>query len=274
MEYIARSFLAAALSRAFADPHPAEPGEAGPVQDSARLTQAWILAASRSVNIQQHELGVNEMDPATAGVDDLAAWLTLPREERVRAHQVAFGLLISPHGPPYETEYCHWNDATYRSNQLADIAGFYRAFGLEPGEQSRNRQDHIAHELEFIAFLNQKLAWALERQGEREHVEICLDALRKFLQAHAAWWMPTFGRCLEERAGQLAASSTEAPHAEALSALAGSGRFLRAWLVAERIWTGVAPSQELIAPQVEDAPTAMQCGPCPIVRTTTFPVPG
>src|SRR5690242_2596563 len=41
-------------------------------------------------------------------------------------YQQIFGLMVSKKCPPYETEYCPQTFSVYRSQQLADIAGFYR----------------------------------------------------------------------------------------------------------------------------------------------------
>ncbi len=61
---------------------------------------------------------------------------------------------------PYETEYTT-PDALYKAHQLADIAGFYRAFGLEMSTENRERPDHLAAELEFMHFLALKEAQAM-----------------------------------------------------------------------------------------------------------------
>ncbi len=89
----------------------------------------------------------------------------------------------SPSGLLYESEYGRGR-ALVKGNQLADIAGFYRAFGLE---SARNVQpemvDHIAVELEFYALLLYK-SQALEEIHDSEGIEIVLDARKKFLKDH------------------------------------------------------------------------------------------
>lgn len=67
--------------------------------------------------------------------------------------------------------------------RLADVAGFYRAFGVEPvgGE----RLDHLAVELEFYAWLLSQQEF-LDRAEDEEGSEIVTDGRRKFLAAHLA----------------------------------------------------------------------------------------
>ena len=53
----------------------------------------------------------------------------------------------------YETEYGRMRGMA-KGNDLADVAGFYRAFGLElDTDQAHEMLDHIAVELEFYALL-------------------------------------------------------------------------------------------------------------------------
>jgi TorA maturation chaperone TorD len=83
-----------------------------------------------------------------------------------------------------------------QSQELADIAGFYRAFGFQTGGTVRERPDHLAAELEFMYLLALKEAYAAANSMP-EQVEICVDAQRKFLQDHLARWIGSFCRSLE-----------------------------------------------------------------------------
>ncbi|MDP2950488.1 MAG: molecular chaperone TorD family protein [Chloroflexota bacterium] len=105
----------------------------------------------------------------------------------------ALGLLSHAHtatGLPYETEYTV-TDVFLKAHQLADVAGFYRAFGLEVGGERHERPDHLAVELEFMYFLALKEAHAC-RSGHAEGAEICIDAQKKFLQDHLGRWLNVF----------------------------------------------------------------------------------
>lgn len=81
----------------------------------------------------------------------------------------------------YEGNYHHAFNAF---EEMADIAGFYRAFGLDfKGE----RPDHLSLELEFMRILCLKESKAI-LDNEPENVEICLNAQREFLSCHLAGW--------------------------------------------------------------------------------------
>lgn len=83
--------------------------------------------------------------------------------------------------PIYETEYGR-NRAISKATELADLAGFYQAFGLI-SEGQPEMPDHISMELEFYGFLLLKQAW-LEEQGDAEGIAIVSEARKKFLQSH------------------------------------------------------------------------------------------
>jgi TorA maturation chaperone TorD len=74
---------------------------------------------------------------------------------------------------------------------LADIAGFYEAFGFRPSLPEN--PDHFANLFEFLTILALKEAWALE-EGDLEAAEIARDAERKLVEEHVH---PYFGRFAE-----------------------------------------------------------------------------
>ena len=82
--------------------------------------------------------------------------------------------------PLYETEYGRMRGMS-KGRDLADISGFYKAFGLEI--DASEMLDHIAVELEFYAVLLAKQDY-LERAGDAEGREVVEDARRKFLTDH------------------------------------------------------------------------------------------
>jgi len=95
---------------------------------------------------------------------------------------------------PYETEYEF--DAFAKARQLADIAGFYRAFGLKAATDERaSPADSIATELDFLAHVALKLALA-GADGRDDRVGVCRDAARTFLEDHPGQWLPLFCRTL------------------------------------------------------------------------------
>lgn len=84
----------------------------------------------------------------------------------------------------YETEYGK-NRTMFKTNELADLAGFYKAFGLdsENEEVTHEMLDHVSVELEFYSFLLLKQAF-LEEMVDLEGLEIVFDARKKFLNDH------------------------------------------------------------------------------------------
>ncbi len=117
-----------------------------------------------------------------------------------KVYQRIIGHTISKECPLYETQYgaAHVYQQTH---ELADIQGFYRAFGLEISDVEKERSDHISVELEFMHFLLYKQAYALENHGE-EKVQICVDAQKKFLKEHLGKWVPLFAILFGKKAGE------------------------------------------------------------------------
>jgi DMSO reductase family type II enzyme chaperone len=157
--------------------------------------------------------------------------------------------------PPYETEYTRGGD--FRQNQdLADLMGFYQAFGLNlrGSEESRERPDHIAVELEFMHFLCWKEA-AARVEDDQQHIDVCRDAERKFLGDHLGRWAELFARGLEKTAPE--------GFYPALAAL------LRAVVTQELANLDVKP-EPVEVPAPRRAPEPMSCGvegaPAPLVQ--------
>jgi len=69
---------------------------------------------------------------------------------------------------------------------LADIVGFYKAFGLRPNEGIP--VDHFSVEAEFMSHLLLREAYALANNND-EMKEIVVDAERKFLRDHLSRMM-------------------------------------------------------------------------------------
>lgn len=89
---------------------------------------------------------------------------------------------------------CPINEAAYirrdKGALLADISGFYLAFGLAHAKETGERPDHLRCELEFVAMLLVMLAKA--EQSAREDQEVTLGALQSFLADHLGEWLESF----------------------------------------------------------------------------------
>ena len=96
--------------------------------------------------------------------------------------------------PSWETAY-EIDKTSRRAVELADIEGFYRAFGVNLSAPIE--PDSLVAELEFLSVLLQKQLYA-RNEGNTEGVEICQDASRKFLTDHLGRWYEVFLRRLEE----------------------------------------------------------------------------
>lgn len=112
-------------------------------------------------------------------------------KELRRAHNRVFSLTVGGGIPPYETEYGH-RDIFMKTQRMADIAGFYRAFGLEVPEGKHERVDFIGAELELMSWLVLKEDHA-RASGRQKEAAICRDAARKFLNDHLGCWAPFLG---------------------------------------------------------------------------------
>jgi putative dimethyl sulfoxide reductase chaperone len=148
-----------------------------------------------------------------------------------------------------ETEYGPDN-AFHQPQQLADISGYYLAFGLRAGAAADVRADHIACECEFMDFLCRKeavLSADAESEPAGETLEATRDAARTFLRDH----LGRFGCALGAR---LAAEDPDGFHG-------ALGLVLLAFLRAECGRVGVPSGAIDLAVRPEDVDeTPMACG--------------
>jgi TorA maturation chaperone TorD len=138
-------------------------------------------------------------------VERLAARLDGAELEKLdRTYQEIFDPSGGLRCPPNETAYTAVTPqhGMTKSFELADIAGFYRAFGVEvtPGTE---RPDHIAVELEFMHLLAVKEMVAAAREDGEEHARICRDARATFFRDHLGRWFTPFCERLREEGGPL-----------------------------------------------------------------------
>lgn len=118
------------------------------------------------------------------------------RDARAREHRALFGHTVAHGCPPYESEYGR-RHIFGQTQELGDISGFYRAFGLA-GAAGGERPDHVGCEIEFLAVVSLKEAYALAR-GEETKAEVCRVAAAAFLRDHLGRWTPALAGLAEQR---------------------------------------------------------------------------
>ena len=126
---------------------------------------------------------------------------------------------------------------------LADIAGFYNAFGFKLSEDASEKVDHLTAELEFMAMLLVKLVQAPDKE---ETARTTHDALGSFSFDHLGEWLPTFCE-------KLTKTSTLILYHELAKLLLSA-------------WTGILKINQLPLPEAEiqnpsqDDSTPYECG--------------
>jgi len=166
----------------------------------------------------------------------------LTAEALERAYTRCFGHAMSKDCPPYEAEYGQAH-VFQKTHTLADVAGFYRAFGLDLAADAHERIDHISVELEFMHFLCAKEAYALAQHHPAGQLALCRAAQRKFLCEHVGRWAFGFARRVGARAGD--------------AVYGGLGRLLAAFLAAELHALGLRPEEVAGPDMVEEGAPAM-----------------
>jgi TorA maturation chaperone TorD len=199
---------------------------------------------------ERSELGLGELRP-----EDLRVEPTLERLDRIDDYRAefgrVFGLAATKECPLYETEYCECREPFFRSQQMADVAGFYRAFGIKPSLVSPERPDHLSLELEFMAFLLLKTRLAAQKAvadpAWQEQVSVCRDAAEKFFREHLVWWAP--------------AVATFARSRDSDGLFGAVGQLLAAFLPMERQRYGIEALCRPVQPTEPEEPAA-SCDSC------------
>jgi DMSO reductase family type II enzyme chaperone len=245
---VARSFIHRWLAKAYEDPTPESwQWLCAPATQESLRAAAQVVAASRQSAAMQADSPWNSLQKLSAALCRDAATGDSFRD----AYLAAFGHAARGSCPLNEIEYGDIKaDPLFQPHRLADLAAFYRAFGLEVADDAGERHDHICLELEFMCVLAAKEAYALEHQLDADQLAQCRDAQKKFLREHLGRWTPAFTR-------RLAAATTE----PTLRALA---EFTRAFIEAEATRFGVRPgSEDLLLRPVDEAADRL-CDSCGI----------
>jgi putative dimethyl sulfoxide reductase chaperone len=238
---LARECLYRFLSAVIVGPYSEGWNQAGDAENQGLALEAalWLRAEADECDM-------------TRLVEELRTPLDALRAEYDRV----FGLVVPKECPPYETEYYPTQETFGRSQQMADVAGFYLAFGIEPAQSSPERPDHLALELEFMAFLLLKKRVALAvvdvDPEASEQASTCDHAQRDFFRDHLAWWVPSFAAGLRRKAG-----------GGYLDALAGA---LAAWVPAECRLLEIPAVLKPVRPELIEGPEEQSgCAACPLL---------
>lgn len=236
---LARAVLYRTLSIGFQSPTAARLQEIGAGDGFPAAATALDLLAQAGAGESLGELAARlaAMDP--------------PHAERAASSFVRlFGHTARGLVSTCETEYGPEN-AFNQPQQLADIAGYYLAFGLSPVTATEARVDHIACELEFMDFLNRKQAMLHSGPSadaaDVETMEATERAERTFVRDH----LGRFGRAFASRL-----------IAEDRDGYFGTlGHTLLALLTAEcaRLNVEAGPVDLAVRPEIPDD-TPMACG--------------
>lgn len=190
------------------------PSTTGPSAEALERRAMRFRLASLAAAYPPADLAarIRELQSASELPDDAMprAWMQLTDADVSALQSAYIDLFDRRQGgiPLHETEYGRGR-ALAKGAELADLSGFYRAFGvdLDADGDSKEMPDHLSVELEFYAWLLLKEAYLLRAQ-EADAVSIVEDARAKFLKAH----LGPFARALSER-DELEAGS---PHRELL----------------------------------------------------------
>ena len=90
-----------------------------------------------------------------------------------------------------------------KGHELADIAGFYTAFGFKRRDSGLDLPDHLAVELEFVGLLLLKLLYA-RREGIAEAEEVTRKGIAAFLRDHLGSWIEAFAEAVDQAQAFLA----------------------------------------------------------------------
>jgi TorA maturation chaperone TorD len=192
-------------------------GPGGEAETLALLRRASVLRAlawTFTYPGPGHRAALLEALEALEGADAeplagvTAAWRAVD-EDAARAAYSRLFLGAAP-CPLNEASWCNARNLS-GAMELSDIQGFYRAFGFTLADSGRETGDHLSAELEFLAALLVKVAYA-RFQGWGEASEVTHSALARFLEAHPGRWISAF-------AARLLALEAEPPYHQAASAL-------------------------------------------------------
>ncbi|MFQ6674110.1 MAG: molecular chaperone [Fidelibacterota bacterium] len=166
----------------------------------------WEVLKSACEEIDAY--GSKDRDGLKPSVDHLFSLLSSEKDDTEENFVRIFGHTLSKVTAPYELEHLKNDDVFYRTQSLADLTGFYRAFGLEIG--ANERADHVSVEAEFLSFLLTKELIAREANLGQESVTVCQKAQMDFWNDHFSGWVRILVRTLStQEPGQFYPAASE-----------------------------------------------------------------
>ena len=178
----ARSALYGTIALAFLYP---EQGSAALLKGRANELSAWTSEAGW----REVAEGLNSICGALESLDD---------GELLEQYIDTFGHSVSGDCPPYASEYGQAH-VFQKTQTLANLASFYRAFGMKLNPEFRDRPDHLGVQLEFMQLLTLKEAYARMNNHGRAKTSICRKAQKAFLTQHLSPWISEFTRRLRRK---------------------------------------------------------------------------
>jgi DMSO reductase family type II enzyme chaperone len=155
---------------------------------------------------------------------------------------------------PYESAYGDAPQMAGKAAQLADVAGFYAAFGLMPATARPDIEDHAAAELEFMSVLALKEA-AASAERETQSFETTRAAAIAFLGDHLGRWADTFAESVRAVA--------------TLPYYLAAADLLREWLRVDREKLGAGPGRPVA--RLKAAQDMAEPFTCPMVGAAPEP---
>ena len=160
------------------------------------------ISVSECVSTWKHWIQIycSSLDPFISALDTYlnptARKDSITQQKLEESFIKLFGHTVRGSCPPYEAEYGK-TEIIQQANELADIKGFYGAFGLEIIENAHERLDHASAECEFMSALAEKQVYAIEH-GDKEALQILVDGQQSFLRDHLGQWFSAFSRRLQD----------------------------------------------------------------------------
>lgn len=119
---------------------------------------------------------------AAEDVTERFAGVSRHRREWASLFGIEEGVTVSP----YELTYLPGPLMT-TVRKLADIKGFYRAYGLRIADSERDRGDHVVFQTEYLGHISLREA-TLRDEGDTEGVHIVTETRKSFIEDHLGRW--------------------------------------------------------------------------------------